>query len=516
MAQPAASAPSPLARARTLTRSIRFRLALWFVAILALILLGFSAFIYTRQAREIGLETTARLEAKASQLELYYRLNLRRSLERGNGAPASDLPDDVPLLQENEVLVLLGPRGRLLQKIGPLTDTELVDLLQAWQQSGADSASFTYQLSGAPRANAPSPDTTYQFVLAAVPVANEWRGGLILGSPIDPGSQMPRLFLTLALGCLAILSVAFVGGYWLAGRAMRPVQMITRTARAISETDLNRRLKLGGRDELGELADTFDQMLDRLQAAFERQRQFTADASHELRTPLTIIELEASRALEHPRAPEEYERALSTIKSENELMTRIVNDLLSLARMDAGQAIVKTEKLDLSDVALEVVERLATLARQKGVELAAGDLPEVSIRGDRQLLVQMLSNLVENAIKHGASADGREIRVLVETGLEPAGGRPSNRGWVRVQDNGPGIPAEHIPRLFDRFHRVDQARQRSENGASGEFETGGIGLGLSIVQWIAQIHGGHIEVRSELGQGSTFQVWLPVDKKSPA
>ncbi len=342
MAQPAASAPSPLTRARILTRSIRFRLALWFVAILALILLGFSAFIYTRQAREVGLETAARLEAKASQLEQYYRMNLMRSIRRGDSMPAGSLPDDVPLLQGNEVLVLLGPRGRLLLKLGPLSDAELVSLLQAWQQTNTGSTSFTYRLSNA-AAVAPPTDRTYQFVLAAMPVANEWRGSLILGSPLDPGNQMPRLLLTLVLGSLAILSAAFVGGYWLAGRAMRPVQIITRTARAISETDLNRRLKLGGRDELGELADTFDQMLDRLQAAFERQRQFTADASHELRTPLTIIELEASRALDHPRAPEEYERALSTIKSENELMTRIVNDLLALARMDAGQAMVRTE-----------------------------------------------------------------------------------------------------------------------------------------------------------------------------
>ncbi len=162
-----------------------------------------------------------------------------------------------------------------------------------------------------------------------------------------------------------------------------------------------------------------------------------------------------------------------------------------------------------------MVERLAALARQKGVELAAGDLPEIPIIGDRQLLVQMLSNLVDNAIKHSATTDGREIRVVVDTGMAAADGAGNGRGWVRVQDNGPGIPADHIPRLFDRFHRVDQARQRNENGASGEFETGGIGLGLSIVQWIAQIHGGQVEVHSELGRGSTFLVWLPVDKGSP-
>ena len=168
-------------------------------------------------------------------------------------------------------------------------------------------------------------------------------GYILLADPIDPDNQLPRLFVSLTLG-IGTLAIAMIGGVWLADRVMRPVKTITHTAQTIGETDLSMRLHLEQKDELGELADTFDAMLDRLQAAFERQRQFTADASHELRTPLTIVELEASRAPAAQHSPADYERALSIIYSENQFaMIRLVNNLLTLARMDAGQVVLHKE-----------------------------------------------------------------------------------------------------------------------------------------------------------------------------
>jgi signal transduction histidine kinase len=169
---------------------------------------------------------------------------------------------------------------------------------------------------------------------------------------------------------------------------MRPVRTITHIAREISESDLNRRLNLKSRDELGELAATFDQMLDRLQMAFDRQRQFTADASHELRTPLTIVNLEVNRALARPYTPRDYERALSIIGAENDYMSRLVNDLLILARADAGQPMLKQEELDWGDLTWEVVERLSPLARRRGLELVTDDLPELTLCGDRLYLTR--------------------------------------------------------------------------------------------------------------------------------
>jgi signal transduction histidine kinase len=258
---------------------------------------------------------------------------------------------------------------------------------------------------------------------------------------------------------------------------------------------------------LGELGNTFDAMLDRLQAAFDRQRQFTADASHELRTPLTIVSLEADQALSHRRTAEEYERALAVIKSENKFMTHLVNDLLTLARMDAGQTQMKFEPLDLSDLALEVIDRLNSLASRAGVELQVGDFPAVRVRGDSQYLNQLITNLVENAIKY---AGGRGHHVRVETGQRTHAGQPF--GWVQVEDDGPGIPAEHLTYLFDRFYRVDEARanrQEDQLEADQEKELGGSGLGLSIAQWIARAHGGQVVVYSQVGKGSTFELQLP-------
>jgi signal transduction histidine kinase len=283
---------------------------------------------------------------------------------------------------------------------------------------------------------------------------------------------------------------------------MRPVKTITQAARTISETDLSHRLNMKSKDELGELANTFDAMIARLQGAFERQRQFVADASHELRTPLTIVNLETSRAIESRRSAQAYQKALRIIHSENDFMTSLVNDLLTLARMDAGQTVIEKTQVDLSDVAVDTIERLTPLAKRKQVTLEAGDLPETILPGDRQLLLQMVSNLVENAIKYSS---GSNERVCVETGTK------EGSAWIRVSDNGPGIAAEHLPHLFDRFYRVDKARTR-EIGTDTDLEPpSGSGLGLSIVQWIAQAHGGEVRVTSMPGSGSTFEVRFKVE-----
>jgi signal transduction histidine kinase len=246
-------------------------------------------------------------------------------------------------------------------------------------------------------------------------------------------------------------------------------------------------------------------MLDRLQAAFDRQRQFTADASHELRTPLTIIGLEAGRALSSGRNAKDFQQALEVVQSENKFMTRLVEELLILARMDAGQVHLKREPLDLSDLALEVVERYAPLAEQKAIQLKTGALPELSILGDRQTLAQAIGNLIDNAIKY--SLAGEEQWVCVETGTRQEGSQAL--AWVSVSDNGPGIAAEHLPHLFDRFYRVDRARSRNLEDDTSEETIAGSGLGLSIVHWIVQTHAGQVTVKSEPGQGTTFEIQFP-------
>jgi len=491
-----------------LVHSIRFRLALWFVAILAIILVIFSAFVYTRQKQDLQYQTVDRLELKIRQFQALDILSNPANFYGGQ----LNLPilpqDSAPLLNENEVLALTDLQGQVLQKLGPISTNSVNRLAQYALGRSSEEGAFTYSIVTATASNSYTPNQ-YLFLVAPISFEHHIIGFLILGSPVDPGGQLHRLLITLLLGTLITLSVALVGGYWLADKAMRPVKTITQAARQISETDLSRRLKLNSQDELGELADTFDQMLDRLQAAFERQRQFTADASHELRTPLTIVNLEASRALRSRRTSQEYERALSIIQSENEWMTRLVTNLLTLSRMDAGQAVLNLEVQDLSDLTLEVVERLMPLAQRHNVDLSMGELPELKVQGDRQYLVQMINNLVENAIKYTA---GEEKWVHVETGLDKNGKVPM--AVVRVKDNGPGIAGEHLPHLFDRFYQVDQARTRNSQAAEehdpADSESSGSGLGLSIVKWIVEAHAGEVSVQSEVGVGTSFEVRIPL------
>jgi signal transduction histidine kinase len=198
---------------------------------------------------------------------------------------------------------------------------------------------------------------------------------------------------------------------------------------------------------------------------------------------------------------------LQVIQSENELMSHLVNDMLTLARMDARQESLNQEPLDLSDLALDVVERLVPLAARQEIKLETGELPEVLILGDRQSLTQMLTNLVENAIKYTAQNGADQMRhILIEAGTHPT----RTLGWVRVSDTGPGIPREHLAHLFDRFYRVDESRTRSEDASNDESFPTGSGLGLAIVESIAKLHGGTIEVQSELGKGSIFEITFPL------
>ncbi len=480
-------------RISVLAHSIRFRLLLWFAIILTLILTVFSVFVYFIQARDVHNDVLTRLQRRMTLLEDFRTLG------------ALLVPSN--FIQENELLVVTRSDGSVITSQGAVPGQDVVDLvvegLQKHPQSDNAPAAFI-----ASTGESPQTRITYQFLIAPIIDGGDLEGFVILGSPLDPNGQLRRLIFTLLIGSLLTLAVALGGGLWLADRAMRPVHVITQTAQEISEGDLSRRLKLQSRDELGELAATFDAMLSRLQAAFERQRQFVADASHELRTPLTIVNLETSRAPSARRSEKEYQQALGTVRSENDFMIRLVNDLLALARMDSGQIPLHPEKVDLSDVSLEAVERLSNLAARNGIRLETGDLPEVCIQGDRQYLLQLIGNLVENGIKYAA---GPERFVRVETGRE------DGRKWVRVSDNGPGIAPEHLPHLFDRFYRVDKARTRGEDGQEDDqFQhPSGSGLGLSIVQWIAKSHHAEVHVSSQVGQGTTFEVVFPADEGDP-
>lgn len=485
-----------------LVHSIRFRLSLWFGVILAVILLVFSLFVYFRQSQDAYDQASARLAVRIAELD---RAFIRAFRYDGAGAwlsVAGTSDANAFLLREGEVIVLANQFGSVATFSGPVNQNDAEVLAGIAQSQEPKRHVSIYSL----KSGKSSQSSNYLFISTPVTYDGQMVGWVTLGQQMDPDNMLTTLRITLIIAGLVTLVAAMAGGYWLADRALKPVQTITRTAQEISETGLNRRLDIHTQDELGALASTFNQMLDRLQAAFDRQRQFTADASHELRTPLTIIGLETGRVLASGRSIDDYRQALTVIRSENDFMTRLVEELLTLARMDTGRAQMKKEKLDLSDLVLETIERYAPIASQKGISIETGELPELTIQGDRQYLLQMLNNLVDNAIKY--TPDGKACPIQIEAGQRLEGSHTT--AFVRVTDNGIGIAQEHIPHIFERFYRVDSARSHNQEPGNSENEIQGSGLGLSIVQWIIQSHGGNIQVSSQPGQGTTFEVSLPV------
>ena len=473
-----------------LLRSVRVRLMLWYLLVIALLLLAFCGILYAvvTQVALRNLEGNLRSTAQA----------FVTTYEHTHQLSATDLSAD-PLSKKMIVLVF-NARGEILHTQGQLTPMMIRKIQQALPIPGAMTDHWL-------RSSAIAGPTDYRFFAEALPSSS----GEILavGSPRTDQQVVQYLLLGMGLAGPSILLLASGCGYWLATRAMRPVRLMTQTAREIEETDLSRRLNLQSQDELGELAATFDQMLSRLEAAFQRQRQFTADASHELHTPLSIITLAVNRGMTHCHTPEEYLQVLQTIHLENARMSRLVNDLLMLARADGEQARLKNEPVDLSDMVLEVVARLLPFAEQCGIDLVAGELPALWVSGDEAALASLFSNLIENALKYTA---GVGDRVLVEGGCEIGEGK--KQVWIRVEDNGPGIANHHLPSLFARFYRGDPARSvpqcATEEAGDVPQSATSYGLGLSIVQWIAHAHGGEVCVQSEVGHGSRFEVWLPL------
>ena len=295
-----------------------------------------------------------------------------------------------------------------------------------------------------------------------------------------------------SFGALGVLFVASLGVGWVvAGRVLRPIGRITSVARDIQATDLSRRIELPGPDdELKQLADTFDAMLARLDAAFAAQRQFVADASHELRNPLAIIRTNVDVALADPNAdPEDLRQTIAVVKRASGRMARLVDDLLALARRQ--EPILEHEPVDLGAAVAEASDDFVVPAAARNIVLDRAIAPGVVVTGDRDALKRAVANLLENAVR--LAPPGSRIRL--------ATGSEGDQAWIAVADEGPGIAPEDQPHVFDRFWRADKARSRAD---------GGTGLGLAIVRQIAESHGGQVRLQSKVGVGSSFVIWLPV------
>jgi heavy metal sensor kinase len=304
------------------------------------------------------------------------------------------------------------------------------------------------------------------------------------------------LLLAIAIGLPAMVAIAIAGGYLLMRRALRPVDEITHSAERITSRNLSERLPAPQTgDELERLSVALNRMIARLDESFQHIHRFSADASHELRTPLTILRGELEAAAQQPLITPELRETLGSALEETERLSRIVESLMAISRLDAGEARVELEHFDLAELTSSATEQMRLLAEDKDIALRCDAERLVRVEGDPARLKQVIVNLVDNAIKYTPAGGLVGVKVSATNG----------RAVLEVNDNGVGIPAEAAPHIFERFYRVDKARSR---------QMGGSGLGLSIVKAIVTAHGGQVKVESVEGGGSRFFVELPIANKT--
>jgi two-component system, OmpR family, sensor kinase len=468
--------------------SIRLRLTLWQTVLLGLVLAAFAFLVYTAVAQQESSELNYTLRVRTEDVE--------KALDDGGSGHGSDRFD----ASSSDV------NGAIT---AALRDSTLAaQVLSAQGEDVAHSDNLAQPLAipdwlvsktiaeagGLSEAKTVSIDGELMRVYGTVAKfgrTNDYRA-IFVASPLDHiNATMERWRAILAAAVVGTSAAAAAVGWFLAAKAMRPVDQMTQAARAIGRTtDFSRRLpEPAQQDELGRLACTFNDMLDQLAAAYGTQKRFLADASHELRTPLTVIRTNVESLRRGMDAdPVERDETLRAIARESERMGRLVADLLTLARADAGQQIER-RRLELDSLVLEVYSQEQTLA--DGVRLQLGEWDQISVEGDPDRLKQVMLNLVDNALRYTPRGGAVTLDLL----------RRGEEAVFQVRDSGPGIPSEHLPRIFDRFYRVDQPRTRG---------IGGTGLGLAIAREVAEAHGGRIDVESRVGEGSTFSLVLPV------
>lgn len=456
--------------------SIKFRFTIWYLLVLVILLTALSVGVYFYLSRSLYWNLDDSLELRSVQLRSIS--SILQSINQGE------------FEQElGEIVILYFYSGGQLEEVSP-QGTNITVPNELISQAIAGKSSFaTVQIAEGERLR-----------LLVVPINVS-----ILGPP--PGIQPAALVIahstkqidqalaglvrTLIIAIPLALALAAGGGIFLARRALEPVDKISQTAQEIEESDLSRRINVNTKDELGRLAATLNEMIGRLERAFQRQKQFTSDASHELRTPLAVIEAESTLALQKERPSSDYQQSLEIISQESRQMSSLIDQLLTLARADAGKEQWNFTEIDLGKLISNLSTDVEVLCQEKGLSFQLGQIQDLVVKGDEARLRELFMNLLDNAIRYTPSPGTVSVSFRRE-------GQMAN---IAITDTGIGIPAEDMPFIFERFYRVDKSRSRAE---------GGSGLGLAICRHIAEVHGGKIEVESQVGVGSTFSVWLPL------
>jgi len=464
--------------------SIRVRLTIWYGCGLALIMILFASALYLVMSRALEDQIDHSLEDAA--------MAAARSLEEHRFGPFLLLDDLAQAFPELALLdkffQIFGPQGQITLQSANIT-TRNIPLSESAMQA-ALKGEATYE------------SVRFQGEISIRLLSYPIKHGetlvniLRVGTSLRPVEEMlNRLVFVLLIGSPLAVIVSMLGGWFLAGRALRPVDTITLAAQRIAAGDLTQRIHTTSADEIGRLASTFNDMIARLEASIRQIRQFSADASHELRTPLTITKGETELALRKERTPEVYREVLESNLEEIDRMSRIVDELLFFSRADLGEIKIAKEPVQLDQLVQEIQHQALVLGKDREVETILGKLEPTEVVGDEWRLRELFLNIVDNAVKYSQEKGTVEIK------LEHANGMAK----ISVQDNGIGISPDEQKLVFDRFFRSDTARAHAQKGT---------GLGLAICKWIAETHQGQIQVESTPGQGSRFTIFLPLHSQA--
>ena len=467
----------------TIFESVRARLTLWYVSVLAAILVVSIVVIYVLLARALytRIDDTLHAVVQIAQTSLTNDLNEGQDEADAARSTASELAS------RQTMIAIYDGRGRLLAEAGREDDVAILlppiaeipldeDLLQTIVE--ADDL-----------------DDRHRLAIRWTDIAGfETEYIIVAGTSLESTDEELESLRNILVYLVPLaLILAGIGGWFLAGRSLSPVVAMADQARQIGVANLSERLPVANpRDELGRLAETFNSLLARLEGSLIQQRQFMADASHELRTPVTTARTAASVALQQPtRSEADYRETLALIEQEATRLSRIVDDMFTLARADAGSYPVRSMPMYLDEVVDEVVRALRVVASTRDISISENVLRPAPFTGDEDLVRRLILNIADNAVRYAPS--GSVVRVA----LDRAGGDYA----ISVSDDGPGIPAEIQPRIFERFYRVDEARTHGRDG--------GAGLGLALARWIARAHGGDVTLAASSRAGSTFVITLP-------
>lgn len=456
---------------------IRTRLTVWYVLLLAVILAAIGVFLLVRLKADLVAGVDRSLDVRAAQISLGLQGAGEGEFQDVTDASLAGLP------RAESASQILSTNGVVLESSGDtLAERPMIDRISAEQVLGGEPMRETVGL-GADRE---------PFRVLAVPAPKlPDREVLVVATSLEEVDRsVHRLLMLFLIAGPAAVAAAGVGGWWLARKALRPVASLTEQAAEIGIDRLHERVRVPKvTDEVGQLARTFNAMLERLEHGVEDKRRFVADASHELRTPLAVMRSELDVTLAAGGLSHDARGVLESAREEVERMSRIVENLLILARIDEGKLQLFITPLQLLDAVQVVARKLQPLAAAKAINVKiTGERAEVA--ADRERIGLAVTTLVENALKY-TSRNG-DVRISVWRRATEAG--------ITVTDNGPGIPRDELPRIFDRFFRVDAARSRTE---------GGSGLGLAICREIVEAHGGRVWAESDEGMGSAFSLSLP-------